>query len=281
LGILRDVASKRFWRRLVLNVLAAAGALATVLGTLDVFLPGIFVRNLPVILGCVVASIGFGIFRSRPRPIRETYGAPATSISLIRGDLFEQQTHVVVGTCDTFDTAEPHIAAKSVQGQFLERIYRGDAARLDAAIDKELDGLAIIESVAKAGKTRRYALGSVVTLRHPERNFYLVAYSRMDEVNNARATTDGLWNSLSNLWATVRASSNGETVSIPLIGGGQSKVSQVLHADDSVRFIILSFLLASREAKVAGELRIVARPEEFDRLDHLELQAFLSAMRTS
>lgn len=281
MGILRDIHSKRFWTLLALNTLAAAGTLATVLGALDLVIPGIFVKNVPVIIGCVVVAIVFGVVRSWPRPVEEKYSAPNTSISLVRGDLFDEASHLVIGTCDTFDTVEPHISSASVQGQFLHRIYASDSAGLDSAIATELASAPVLETVDKPGNKRRFAIGTVVRLKQPNRSFYLVAYSRMDEVNDARATTDGLWHSLSNLWAEVRSSGNGAAVSIPLIGGGQSKVSQVLHADDSVRFIILSFLLASREAKVADELRIVARPEEFDRLDHLEIQAFLSAMKKS
>ncbi len=88
-----------------------------------------------------------------------------------------------------------------------------------------------------------------------------------------------MWNSLSSLWKEVRAESNGRRVNIPMIGGGQSKLSPILPAQDAVRFIALSFMLASRSSKVCDELVIVALPGEYEKLDHMELQAFFDSLR--
>ena len=79
----------------------------------------------------------------------------------------------------------------------------------------------------------------------------------------------------------VSRTANGTAVAIPVIGGGQSRLSQVMPAQDSIRFIVMSFMFASRTKKVCDQLRIVVHPREFDRLDRLELQAFLSSMRPS
>ncbi len=76
----------------------------------------------------------------------------------------------------------------------------------------------------------------------------------------------------------MRNESNGTTVSIPVIGGGQSGLSPVLPAEDAIRFTALSFIIASRGERVCDELRIVARPNQYDELNHLELQAFLSGL---
>jgi len=103
----------------------------------------------------------------------------------------------------------------------------------------------------------------------------------MDEQNQARSTPDILWKSLLNLWAEISRHANGGCVSIPVIGGGQSRMAQILPAQDSIRFIALSFMLASRKEKICDELRIVARTTDYNRLDRLELQAFLSALRPS
>ena len=71
---------------------------------------------------------------------------------------------------------------------------------------------------------------------------------------------DGIWRSLDSLWKAVTAEANGGRVCIPVIGGGQSRLSQILPAQDSIRFIAMSFMLASRNEKICDELVIVARP---------------------
>ena len=103
----------------------------------------------------------------------------------------------------------------------------------------------------------------------------------MNESNNAQGTPDGLWASLNSLWAAISKHSNGGTVCMSVIGGGMSRLSSIVPTQDSIRFTILSFMFASRSNKVCDELRIVVRPKDYQRLDRLELQAFLTSLKPS
>ncbi|WP_415880989.1 macro domain-containing protein [Mycobacterium intracellulare] len=86
---------------------------------------------------------------------------------------------------------------------------------------------------------------------------------------------------LNQLWAEIGRSSNGRTVCMPVVGGGMSRMSSIVPTQDSLRFTILSFMFASRRQRVCEELRIVLRPEDYDKLDRLELQAFLTSLKPS
>jgi hypothetical protein len=279
----RDIRTRRFWRILATQAFALFGGLAAAAGLAAIFAPDFFAGRGWIAWYAVAASLIYGLVRAWPRPITTTYKSPSTAIKLVRGDLFDQHdAHLVIGVSDTFDTAAPHIAPDSVQGQFLQRVYGNDIAQLDADIDAALAHELPIGVVAgKSGKTAQFALGTTATLHSNARRFFLVAYTLMDKASTASSTTDGVWNSLSELWKTVRSQSNGGRVCVPMIGGGQSKLSQVLPAADSVRFIALSFMLASRATKVCNELVIVAPPTQYDGLDHLEIQAFLNSLRPS
>ncbi|ASX03433.1 macro domain-containing protein [Mycobacterium intracellulare] len=68
---------------------------------------------------------------------------------------------------------------------------------------------------------------------------------------------------------------------MPVVGGGMSRMSSIVPTQDSLRFTILSFMFASRRQRVCEELRIVLRPEDYDKLDRLELQAFLTSLKPS
>lgn len=282
-SIHRDIRTRRFWRTLSTHAFALFGGIAAVAGLVALFAPDLFTGKEWIAWGALIGSIVFGLLKAWPHPIETTYKSPSTKIKLIRGDLFDQHdAHLIIGVSDTFDTAAPHIAPSSVQGQFLHRVYGGDVDQLDADIDDALSGSVPVGAVAgKLGKTAQYKLGTTATLRSHARRFFLVAYTLMDKGSTASSTTDGLWNSLSELWKAVRSNSNGGRVCVPLIGGGQSKLSQVLPSADSVRFIVLSFMLASRTAKVCDELVIVAAADQYDTLDHLEIQAFLNSLRPS
>jgi len=281
--IRHDLATWRFWRRFLTYWFAAVGAIAIVLGVINILFP----NKLPIQgalwgLGILTASAIYGLIQSWPRPIEQSYSLPNTIIRVVKGDLLEETGHLVIGTCDTFDTQPPNVIARdSLQGQALDRLFGGDVAELDRRIGDALSTHTHVDTIEKPGKQLRYELGTIAVLKESGRKVFFVAYSQMDEQNQARSTPDAIWKSLLNLWAEVSRYGNGGSASIPVIGGGQSRMAQVLPAQDSIRFIALSFMLASRREKVCDELRIVVRPTDYNRLDRLELQAFLSALRPS
>ncbi len=221
-------------------------------------------------------------WRSWPRPIEESYESPKTQIRVVKGDLFDEPEHLVITTCDTFDTATPNIIARtSLQGQALDRIYDNDTARLDADLATALNNIMPVGTVQKEGKTDRYSVGTVAIIAQTNRKLYFVAITEMDASNNAQGTPDGLWASLNRLWEAVRRSANGRTVCMPVIGSGLSRMSNIVPLQDSLRFAILSFMFACRTNTVCSELRIVLRPEDYEKLDRLELQAFLTSLKPS
>jgi hypothetical protein len=281
--IWHDLSKWRFWRRFLVHSFASVGAIALVLEVINQLFPKeLTFRGWPWGLAILAVSAIYGLVQSWPRPIEQSYSSPNTVIRIIKGDIFSQAGHLVIGICDTFDTQTPNIIARdSLQAQALDRLFGGDIAELDSRIDLALAGCSPIETVQKSGKQRRYELGTIAVLTESGRKLFFVAYTYMNEHNQARGTADGIWKSLLNLWTQVSKHGNGGTISISVIGGGQARIAQILPAQDSIRFIALSFMLASRHEKVCDELRIVVRPTEYNRLDRLELQSFLSSLRPS
>ncbi|MBC7698534.1 MAG: hypothetical protein H7Z70_09240 [Bacteroidia bacterium] len=224
----------------------------------------------------------WGIFRAWPRPITQDFNSPKTKITILKGDILEESTHLVIGTNDTFDTETPNIIARnSLQGQVLDTLYGGDLKELDAELTKALTNKNVVGNIKKAGKQDQYGVGSIATVKQNARLLFFLAYCEMDESNNASSTPDKIWKSLLSLWDEVSKKSNGGVLSIPVIGGGQARISNVLPAQDVIRFIILSFIFASRKTKICDELRIVVTPKDFKKLDRLELQSFLASLRSS
>ncbi|GAA2242154.1 hypothetical protein GCM10010401_13770 [Rarobacter faecitabidus] len=277
-----DLRTWRFWRWFLIQTFSSVGVLAVLLELTNFIFGSIPIQGWPLAITIAVISIAYGLIRAWPRPIKQEYNSPNTAIEIVKGDLFGQECNIVVGTCDTFDTAVPNIIAKgSVQGQALERLYGGDTVQLDRELVAALQGKAVEATIQKSGKMEKYGVGTVATLRNGAHRLYFLAYSEMNEDNEAQSTPDGIWRSLATLWEEVSRTANGTAVAIPVIGGGQSRLSQVMPAQDSIRFIVMSFMFASRTKKVCDQLRILVHPREFDRLDRLELQAFLSSMRPS
>jgi hypothetical protein len=229
-----------------------------------------------------LVAAGYAFVRSWPRPIEQTFSRPTTKIHVFEGDLFEQESHLVISACDTFDTRTPAIiATSSVQGQALTRLFGGDVEGLDSKLNDALANIAPIGQIQKEGKNDRYEIGTVALVNQRERNVYFLAVTEMNENNNARSNADHLWASYRALWKEVRRSSNSGPVAIPVIGGGNSRISSIVPAQDSIRMAALTFIFESREEKVCDELRIVVTSKDFHRLDRLELQAFLASLASS
>lgn len=279
----RDLKTRRFWSSYALHTFAAAGVIAAGLQVYDIFWPdqiseyrGFF------IVGTVAIAVVYGTWRSWPRPIQQVYPLSNTEIRIVEGDLFEQPSSLVIGMCTTFDTAVPHVISdRSVQAQFLTSVYHGDVAALDRDLIDALAGEKPVGRIEKPGKTDRYPLGTVASILHQRRYFFCLAYTEMNERNEARATIDGLWQSFDNLWREVRALSNGDPVAMPVVGGGQARVSHLLPAQDAIRLTALSFMLASRTERVCERLDIVVRKQDVGKLDMLEIRSFLASLRPS
>lgn len=283
-ALLQDLRRQRFWRHFFIHALSAVGLIAVLAGLYDVFFPDVAEGvGTSLTIATAVIALVYATVRSWPRPIEQQYETPSVKISLVRGDILEQASdHLVIGMPTTFDTETPRIIErKSLQGQFIDRIYGGDLKRLDADLDDALSSSTPVGTIMKPGKTKVYEVGTVAVLPQATRCFFCVAYSEMDDMNVARSSIENVWRGLDQLWGEVTNHANGGTVAVPVLGLGLSRLSQILPAQDSIRFIILSFMFACRRERVCDELKIVVQPAQYDRLDRLEIQAFLMSLRAS
>lgn len=284
MNILADIKTWRFWKGFLVKALACGGFISAIFQFVIIVFPSqaTNLQGLGVIVGTVLISIIFGLIVSWPRPIEMDYSAPKTKIKIIKGDLLEQDGHLVVGVCDTFDTELPNIISqRSLLGQAIYNIFGGDVKALDEQLNHTLYTLGHVGEIDKEGKTKKYGVGTVVPVRHSPRIIYFLSYCEMNQRNEAFGTVDGVWKSLVSLWDKQNELGNHGPISVPVIGGGQARMSHLLPAQDSIRLIALSFMFASRQHKISDELRIVVQPSDYDRLDRLELQSFLSSLSPS
>lgn len=285
MNIINDLKTKRFWCYFVVNFFACLGVISASMQFLGMVTPKSFQNYFQshfFIIAVSIASFCYGLWRAWPRPIEVEYSQPKTKIKIIKGDILGQDAHIVVGVCDTFDTQTPNIIARnSLQGQLLERLFNNDLAKFDRIIESELAKMQPLSTIEKNGRKNKYDIGSVITLDQMHNKIYLLAYCSMNKDNEAFGTVDGVWKSLGMLWECISRTANGDPVAIPVIGGGQARMSNVLPAQDSIRLIIMSYMFSSRSKKICDELRIVVRPSDYDKLDRMELQSFLSSLRKS
>jgi hypothetical protein len=265
----------------------AIGAFSVVLGLLFAIFPSVLPhQRVAVSIVVLVVSAAYALIGAWPRPVGQSFKSPKTAIRIVEGDLFEGKGNLVIGMTDTFDTEVPDIISeRSVQGQFLKQVYSDDRDALDDDLNGALARYSTVREFAPGtrprGKQTAYEVGTVATIRHDGMCYFCIAYTTMNERHEAQATVEGIWKGLNCLWEEVRAVSNGDPVSIGVIGGGQSRIEQEFPAQDSIRVIALSYMFASRHRKVNEGLNIVVRPQNVQDLDMLELQAFLKSLTLS
>lgn len=277
--------SRRVYRAFAGNVLAAFGAVSAV----TQFVGQLFPAGLPhpgeVTLTALGLCVSWGMVRmpSRTR-VHRTFKHPRMSVRIETGDIFEREDHLVVGFCDTFDTAispDGPVHPGSVQGQLLARLYDGDRARLDHDLAAALAGSrpASVERRRHkpVGKLARYPVGTVALLGDGPRHVFAVAYSRLGNDGMARSSVEDLWLSLNQLWDAVYQRGQQDAVAVPLLGAGLARLD-FLHQEDILRLILLSFVTRSRERRVCRELTVVIQAADVREIDMPEVAAFLRAL---
>jgi hypothetical protein len=272
-------------RLLLTHTLTAFGLTSAIVQVLAIIFPGLGRMAVPIITATLLICAAWGVSQAYPRShISRTFAHPKITITVLIGDLFNEEAHIVVGFSDTFDTSITNsrvISSESVQGQLVDRRYGRD----DVALDRELRiALGRVTPVATEsrrakphGKLRRYPIGTVAVIGNPKRLVFAVAYSTMGNDLIARSTMDNLWRSLNSLWDALYAHAERESVAMPLVGSGLSRID-VLDRGNLVRIIVLSFLARSRQVVVCRELRIVIWPRDVEELDLLEIAAFLRTL---
>ncbi|MEW2518881.1 macro domain-containing protein [Actinacidiphila alni] len=250
--------------------------------------PGPGPAAVSVTAGSVAVCVLWGAVRARPvRRVRQEFRRPDMTVTVVAGDLFEQtDAHLVVGFTDTFDTSAAGglvIHDASVQGQLTARRYDGDPALLDAELAL---ALAPFTPAAREerdrkplGKLDRYPLGTVAVLGARPRLTFAAAYSRMGNDLVASSGVADLVVSLNRLWDTVGRYARSDTVAMPLVGAGLSRLD-FLDRESLLRLILMSFIARSREGAVCRELRLVVRPADLERINMPEVAAFLRTLAT-
>lgn len=269
---------RRYTGRLARRFLEALGSLAVVAGALALFAPDLLNGQWWLLVVAGVLAVAWACFSLRQKEPEQRFPSENISIRLAEGDLFEQKASALVGMTTTFDTEPGIIDTGSVQGNLLRVVYADSKTRLDSELDCALAGVERAGTITKPGKEDVYPVGTVAVLNGVGAiRYYCVAYTCMDEHNRAQGTIRGILDSLDSVWDAVDRNGNGEPICVPLLGQGQSRIPE-LTAEVAVRLIAFSFLLRTRRGRFSKELRIIVHPNEIDKIDRAEFQAFLRSL---
>lgn len=269
------------FKRLVSSFMVVFGFLWLLIEPASLFFPDKIEFGWLGYFGLALVSLAGAIFLRLPRrAISKALSSPDSSIEIKVGDLFDEPAHLVIGTNDVFDTELGDvIKPRSIQGQFLTRIYNSDRARLDADIETALDSLKHErkqEPNKIRGKRWRYPIGTTIALGSLNTRYFLTAYGHMGNDLKCTSDADSIWISLSYLWKEVRLKGQGTQVAIPIIGSDLARTS--LPRMVLVKIIIVSFIVASKKEFVTKKLTVVVHPNDLDSVNLYDLEDFLKSV---
>ncbi len=269
--------SRQTIRKFVSAFVQSFGTLAILLGVLDILFPNTFGLKYSGLEVFSVVSLLWGIIYILPRfEISRRISVPDTVIKVKVGDLFNEDSDLIIGMNDTFDTEKGNvIKTKSIQGQFLTTVYNDDTPRLNKDLTAALTDISGIKDGNKPqGKKIRYPIGTVATLNVGTKKYYCSAYSFMGNDLKAQSDIKKLSTSLDMLWEEIRQKGQRGKVAMAVLGSDLARIGTASHSN-LIKLIVSSFLLASRESPISEQLTIVIYPSNLEKVNMLELNDFL------
>jgi hypothetical protein len=202
------------------------------------------------------------------RPVRRIkYKHPTQDLTIeVRiGDLFSIPGQKIISTNTTFDTdvANGIISLNSLQGQFTQRYFQGELARLDAELDKQLQNVPHETVEKEAGKTHRYPFGTTVKIKLIDQYFYWVAMADLNASNTAVTKFKYVKQALEGLWDYVINKGEKLDTVIPVMGSGLGRLS--MKSKNLIAAIAESFITASEDQIFSNKLTIVVHPGDVEK----------------
>lgn len=147
-----------------------------------------------------------------------------SEIEIKKGDIFTfpRNVYKVIAFNEFFDTKvdDQIISRTSLNGQYLNKFYPEDISDLDEKIiqDSRMQLRIVEKNVTRplGGKKNRYRLGSI----YKDMDFFLVAFSKFDDENQANLMLHEYANCLINFWNEVNGLYAQQEVVVPLLGSG-------------------------------------------------------------
>lgn len=217
---------------------------------------------IPLLLTGLIAVI---VTRRPVIKIRYKHPSQDLTIEVRIGDLFSIPGQKVISTNTTFDTdiANGIISANSLQGQFTQKYFPGELAKLDVEIEQQVKNLHHKTVEKEAGKTNRYDFGTTVKIKLADQYFYWVAMADLNANNTADTKMKYVNQALEGLWDFITNKGEKLDTVIPVIGSGLGRLS--VKSKNLIAAIAESFITASEDQIFSNKLTIVVHPGDVDK----------------
>lgn len=233
-----------------------------------------------IFIGLVIGSILWIVFSLilsyRMKEVK--LDIDGSEIEIVKGDIFTYPRNVykVIAFNEFFDTVvdDKIISSSSLNGQYLNKFHL-NVTDLDEKIlhDDRMQSRIIEKGVSRplGGKTTRFRLGSV----YKDMDFFLVAFSKFNDENEANLKLHEYANCLINFWNEINILYAQKEVIVPLLGSGITR-----HQDfdatphQLLEVMILTFKISKVKFKEPSKITIVLHESQYKKVNFYKLKEF-------
>lgn len=190
------------------------------------------------------------------------------------GDIFKDKSHIkVIGVNCCFDTVVNGtlISKNTLHGKFINKYFENNIQELDMKISDSLLSNGYKSNVIttkKEGKKDRFEFGSIAEIKCGNVTYYLLALTEFDDNLNAHCTTKDYCVAINSLMDYYDRHSQGEEISIPLIGSGNMS-----RLNKPKMFVLKTLieLIKMNDDKLKDKLNIIVNDSDKDKISIAEL----------
>ena len=197
--------------------------------------------------------------------------AQGKTITIRKGNLFEAEGIVVIPFNRFFDTIvdDVIISSSSLHGKFVTKYKQMNPyVNLDDIISKQLKSMPSVKCNRPGGKTEEYAPGMTVEVFCNDKRFFLLGLTHFDNYQKASCTVPEYCTAIDSLMNYINIHGQGQKISIPLIGGGLSR----LGGDNGDILELLISLIKNGRYEYPKEITIVLSPFVSESIDLLSIR---------
>ena len=184
-------------------------------------------------------------------------------ITIKFGSIFNKRSNIFVPFNSQFRTVFPYgdsISEKSIHGQVIKRVYKGDPNRLEAQL------ISLCQKQYPENKQKKFPPGFTIVDIVQKQFYYFVVTAKIDEKAVSNTTEEMIIQALENFWNYLDTSaSNDLPISIPLIGCGQGRLT--IKQEQIVRDIIQSFIVHIRRTNTSAVKELIVHIPFYSLID--------------
>lgn len=196
-----------------------------------------------------------------------------TNIVVKYGNLFDQDGWKAIAVNDFFDSQvdENHIASNTLHGYTLKTYWGGNIDDWNQQVTSDLSNTTSKTKRRSSGKRELYPVGTTAIAKKDEMKMLFVALTHTDlNTLETKSDTVDLNHALQGLLRKARTVCANETLNIPLMGSGLSRIG--IKNNILVDLILTVIFEETKQSKITNEIRIILPSEKINEISLHHIQ---------